>query len=161
MTEQQMPNPIDDLFRKTFDSLPDSPAGSGWDTPSDRVWQHVQTNIQAPKKGWSIQSFALLAALGVTLAVAFFWFFSPKEQPQLPPAPSSTEQPVVTPSPIPLPTPDNTKVKTLPGKSTQQNKPAASPAKASDDNKAQPLPGSKQTLPPNSTEAQKKKQEEH
>ncbi len=158
MTEQQMPNPIDDLFRKTFDNLPDSPAGSGWDTPSDQVWQNVQTNIQAPKKGWSIRSFALLAALGVTLAVAFFWIFSPKEQPQLPPAPSSTEQPVVTPSPAPVTPPDNTKVKTPPGKSTQQNKPAASPAKATENNTAQPLPGSKQTLPPNSTEAQKEKQ---
>jgi len=172
MTEQQAQSPIDDLFRKTFENLPDAPAESGWDTPSDRVWQHVQTNISQPGKTWGTQSLVLMAAFALILAAGVYWLFSgPTEKPVAPPEVSPIEQPVVSPSsnsdlpaenqPVTAPKPyngngavkDSHSKPTPPRNSTEENN--AKPG----NNAAQPLPGSKTTLPPNSTEAQKKKGE--
>ncbi len=166
MTEQQAQNPIDDLFRNTFENLPDTPADSGWDTPSDRVWQHVQANIQTPKKGWGIQMYVLLAAFAVVAAAGLYWMFAaPVEKPDAPPTPVEQpvqvseppaekveNQPTTTPTPS-TGTPIKEKSKPAPRNSTEEKqvKPNG--------NAAQPLPGSKTTLPPNSTEAQKKKGE--
>jgi len=167
MTEQQAQSPIDDLFRKTFENLPDSPAESGWDTPSDRVWQQVQANIAQPRKGFSVQSIFLLAGLALTLIAVSFWLFSRQtSSPATPPSVAPVEQPVLTPSTptenlgnqtitttkpstgtIKSPTPTE---KPAPRNSTEEQ--SAKPGS----NAAQPLPGSKTTLPPNSTEAQKK-----
>jgi len=169
MTEQQAQSPIDDLFQKTFENLPDSPAESGWDTPSDRVWQNVQTNLSKPKKGWGTQSLVLMAALVVTVAAGLYWMFSqPIKTPVTQPVVTPVEQPVVAPSepsenqPVASPKPSTStgsgkdaQSKPVPRNSTEEQK-----AK-SGDNTAQPLPGSKPTLPPNSTEAQKKKGEKN
>ena len=169
MTEQPAQSPIDDLFRKTLENLPDSPAESGWDTPSERVWQHVQSNISQPKKGWGTQSLILMAALVVTIAAGLYWMFSrPTETPAAEPVVTPIEQPVVAPStssenqPVASPKPStstgsakDTQSKPTPRNSTEEQK--ANPG----DNTAQPLPGSKSTLPPNSTEAQKKKGEKN
>lgn len=89
---------LDELFRKTFDNLPDTPAKSGWDTPSERVWQHVQAQIKPPKSGWSVQTITLLAALAVVLTVGLYLLFNRSattETPALPPpsAATTTEQP--------------------------------------------------------------------
>lgn len=81
---------LDELFRKTFDNLPDTPAKSGWDTPSERVWQHVRTQIKPPKSGWSIQTLSLLAAFAVTLTVGLYLLLS---------RPATQEKPAATPPP--------------------------------------------------------------
>ncbi|MFN0035459.1 MAG: hypothetical protein ACKVUS_10335 [Saprospiraceae bacterium] len=171
MTEQQAQSPLDDLFRKTFENLPESPAESGWDTPSDRVWQHVQSNIQQPRKGWGAQSLALFAAFAVTLAIGLYWmFFRPAEKPATTPSTTPTEQPAAVPSaseaPIenvenqvvspPKPSTGTRTEKETPSKPAPHNSTEEQQAKPGN-NAAQPLPGSKPTLPPNSTEAQKKK----
>lgn len=74
MTEPQDFESLDELFRKTFDHLPETPAPSGWDRPSERVWQHVQTTIQAPQNGWSAKAITLVSALAVTVAIGLYLF---------------------------------------------------------------------------------------
>ena len=77
---------LDELFRKTFDNLPETPADSGWDTPSERVWQHVQSQIKPPRSGWSGQTLRLIAAFAVTLAVGLYLFLNRAENPKTHPA---------------------------------------------------------------------------
>lgn len=81
---------LDELFRKTFDNLPETPAQSGWDAPSERVWQHVQSQIKPPRSGWSAQTISLIAAFAVTLVVGLYLFLN---------QPEKTETPVATPPP--------------------------------------------------------------
>jgi hypothetical protein len=102
MTDPKEFESLDELFRKTFDNLPDTPAKSGWDTPSERVWQHVQTQIKPPKSGWSAQTLTLIAAFAVTIAVGLYLFFnrpdtvSPATPAATPPSVAeTTEQPTV------------------------------------------------------------------
>ncbi len=165
MTEQQAKSPIDDLFRNSFESLPNTPAESGWDTPSDRVWQHVQANIQSPRKGWSTQSLVLIAAFAVSLAIGIYWMLSQKtEKPATAPTVTPVEQPVVAPlksdTPIenqPIATPKSSTGNTLKDSPPSPRNSTEEHGAKTGNNTAQPLPGSKQTLPPNTTEAQKKK----
>lgn len=171
MTEQKAENPIDDLFRQTFESLPDTPAASGWDTPSDRVWKHVQANMQTPRKGWGIQSILLMSAFAIVLSAGVYWMLQPTASVQHPDTPGAAplEQHQPGDSDITPQTPEKqppaadiapkTPVngnKTKPTATQHSND--AHPAKP-ETNTAQPLPGSKPTLPPNTTEAQKKKDE--
>lgn len=91
MTEQKDFESLDELFRKTFDNLPDTPAKSGWDTPTERVWQHVQKEIRPPRTGWSAQALTLIAAFAVTLAVGLYLYFNRPAQPEVPAtAPAAT-----------------------------------------------------------------------
>lgn len=99
MTEPQELRSIDELFRNTFNNLPETPADSGWDTPSERVWQHVRENIPAPRTGWSLQSLMLLAGFAVTLAVGLYFAFTPKAS-----APETTVAPIAVPSVAPATT---------------------------------------------------------
>ena len=87
------PRSIDELFKNTFDNLPDSPADSGWDTPSERVWQHVRENIKPPRSGWNIQSILILAGFAATLAVGLYFVYSAPKKPV--PAPVVATAPVV------------------------------------------------------------------
>ena len=87
---------IDELFRKTFNDLPESPAGSGWDVPSDRVWQTVQTGIQTRHVGWSMtRKMIALAAISVVVATGVFLAMNTNSTTQQVPAPQPTilEQP--------------------------------------------------------------------
>ena len=160
---------LDELFRKTFDNLPDSPAPSGWDTPSERVWSHVQTNIQAPKTGWTLQAIGLVSAFAVTLAVGLYLYTVRQVGVQpipLPPAvsveaPTRTEPTAIDPTavqPEPMPT-----AKPSIKPQSSKPKPAQSPAaNSAEENaaakrsmpKAAPLPGTK-PVSPNSTERQR------
>lgn len=173
MTEQQAQSPIDDLFRNAFENLPDTPAESGWDTPSNQVWQQVESNIRAPQKTWSLKSM-LVAAGGFAvalIAIALFWTNSGSKEPQTVPGTTTQpniEQPVVSPA-----TSTNQAAgaaETAPKESTgtkvksnteQPSKQITTPTPAgnSSNNAAQPLPGSKISLPPNTTEANKHKQQ--
>jgi hypothetical protein len=82
---------LDALFRKTFDNLPDAPAASGWDAPSEQVWQHVQTQIKPPRSGWSTQTLTLIAAFAVTIAVGLYLFLN---------RPTQQEAPATAPPPV-------------------------------------------------------------
>lgn len=89
---------LDELFRKTFDNLPDTPDKSGWDAPSDRVWHHVQTQIKPPRTGWTTQTLRLIAAFAVTLAVGLYLFLARTETPDTQPAAPTATETVETPA---------------------------------------------------------------
>ncbi len=87
---------IDELFRKTFNDLPESPASSGWDVPSDRVWQTVQTGIKTRHVGWSMtRKMIALAAISVVVATGVFLAMNTNNTTQQVPAsqPTILEQP--------------------------------------------------------------------
>jgi hypothetical protein len=165
MTEQQANHPIDDLFRQTFENLPDTPAASGWDKPSEQVWQHIQSNIQPANKTWNLKTWFILAGSTMILAFGLYWLFAAPEvskqqnrpenhQPSgITPLETSAEQPDVAPQTGN----EQPAAKKQPAKTTTKplDKPETTTPSATQPS-AQPLPGSKTTLPPNSTEAQKK-----
>ncbi|MFN0014051.1 MAG: hypothetical protein ACKVU2_05830 [Saprospiraceae bacterium] len=95
MEDPQEYKSLDDLFRKTFEDLPDRSAPSGWDTPSTRVWEQVQANIQPPKSGWTAQSLLLVAGMAVVLLLGLYLAFSGPDQPDADTLPAVTEQPAV------------------------------------------------------------------
>ncbi|MEI6408108.1 MAG: hypothetical protein WCR52_01885 [Bacteroidota bacterium] len=73
MTDSKDYRSIDELFKRTFDELPDAPSAGGWDVPSDKVWEHVQTRIQTPKSGWTAQTLALVSAFAVVLLIGLYF----------------------------------------------------------------------------------------
>lgn len=95
MTDPKDFESLDDLFRKTFEKLPETPSKSGWDTPSERVWQHVQSQIKPPRTGWSAQTITLLTAFAVTLAVGLYLIFARPEKQESP----ARENPAVAAAP--------------------------------------------------------------
>lgn len=112
MTEPQDFESLDELFRKTFDQLPENAAPSGWDRPSDRVWQHIQTTVQPPSSGWSAKAITLVSALAVTIVVGLYLFVTrPVPVVEMPAQPEQTvaaapvvPQPAAAPEVI-VPTP--------------------------------------------------------
>lgn len=101
MTEPQDFESLDELFRKTFDNLPETPSKSGWDRPSDRVWQHVQATVQPPKSGWSAKAITLVSALAVTVVIGLYLFVSRPVQPTETPA--TTQQPAIAAPSVEIP----------------------------------------------------------
>lgn len=81
MAEQKDFHSLDELFRKSFDNLPDTPDASGWDTPSDRVWQQVQTRIKPPHQGWSSSQILLVASGAIAIAIGLYLAFARPQQP--------------------------------------------------------------------------------
>jgi len=154
MTEQKEFESLDELFRKTFDNLPDTPAKSGWDAPSEKVWQHVQAQIKPPKSGWSTQTITLLAAFAVTLTVGLYLLLSRAEKPAPPtavppvaaiektelPADNATENTTDTQASVAPPTPTLSPVKTLKKKKTDEEKIAAADVKKAESEAAKTTP---------------------
>ncbi len=181
MTEPQELRSIDELFKNTFNNLPETQAATGWDTPSERVWDHVRDNIQAPRSGWSLQSLMILAGFAVVLAVGLYFAFSGNEKVDPKPSENSTREavtvttvetpvvaPVAAPAPVVLPAPEVPKFRNSTesrnGKSVVkggatalpvEETPAAAPRDMPRSNGAAPLPGSKDVKIPNTTEALK------
>jgi hypothetical protein len=156
MAENKEFESVDEIFRKTFDALNDAPSNSGWDTPSDRVWQQVQTGIGQKNNGWTTGK--MLAAAAITLVVAASLYITFKAQnpavetPNVPATP--TETPAVANSPETVTAPAASPEKTVLPAVKEKKK--ITPAKS--------LPGSSATtpeLPSNpqdvSTEAQTEK----
>ena len=110
MDDPQEFKSLDELFRKTFDNLPDSPSVSGWDAPSPRVWEQVSTQLKPPKGGWSAQSTLLVSGLAIVLMLGMFWALTrpaapappidPKEQPAIIPAAPSPANSQSAPSTV-------------------------------------------------------------
>ena len=73
MADPQEFNSLDELFRKTFEDLPDTPAASGWDSPSPRVWEQVRVRLMPPNGGWSAQALLLVGGLAVALMLGLYW----------------------------------------------------------------------------------------
>jgi len=92
MTEQKEFESLDELFKKSFDNLPATPASSGWDSPSEKVWQHVQKQIKPPQSGWSTQTLTLIAAFAVTVTVGLYLLLNRPETPETP----AVQPPVAT-----------------------------------------------------------------
>ena len=76
MDDPQEYKSLDELFRKTFDELPNQAAASGWDAPSPRVWDQVRDQIQTPKSGWTGKSILLISSLAIVLMLGLYWAFS-------------------------------------------------------------------------------------
>ncbi len=166
MTEPQDFKSLDELFRKTFDSLPETPSKSGWDRPSERVWQHVQATVQPPKSGWSAKAITLVSALVVTVAIGLYLFVIRPEAtvetttPVAQPAPTAPviATPVATETVAAIPATENT---TAPKQATTgnirpQQKQVLKPAQAAETSPANqrpsgsiPLPGSRAVAPNN------------
>ena len=100
MTDPKEFESLDELFRKTFDKLPDTPDPSGWDNPSGRVWQHVQAQIAPSGGGWSLQTVAIIAAFAVALTVGLYLLLSRGQEADMP----ATEVPVAVETPRLTPT---------------------------------------------------------
>ena len=86
MANNQEFNSIDDLFRKSFNDLPASPSASGWDQPSDRVWQNIHTEIQPKQVGWfSAGKLVTMAAVSAMVIIGAYYYMradtSPAQQP--------------------------------------------------------------------------------
>ena len=172
MSEPQDFESLDDLFRKTFDRLPENAASNGWDRPSDRVWQHIQATVQPPRSGWSAKAITLVSALAVTIVVGLYLFISRTDQPVQTTTPAVVEQPVaataptvstpaavpetVAATPVPVPETRPTAVRSIrtPRPVTPPVTPQISeerPASVSQrPTGSAPLPGS-QAVPPNTT----------
>ena len=79
MADPQEFNSLDELFRKTFDDLPDTPAPSGWDKPSARVWDQVQVRLKPPKGGWSSKTILLIGGMAALLMLGLYWALTRQE----------------------------------------------------------------------------------
>jgi len=103
MTEPQEFDSIDELFRQKFKDLPESPASNGWDTPSERVWEHVRTHIPPPRAGWSRRNWSIAGAVAVSIALGLYWFSLSAVQEQSTPveAPAMNALPEQKPAPVP------------------------------------------------------------
>jgi hypothetical protein len=96
MKEPQELRSVDELFRNTFNNLPDTHADSGWDTPSEQVWKHVQEQIQTPRAGWGLELMLILVGFAGFLALGLFLTFTPF---------AKVEEKTVVPTVTPITTP--------------------------------------------------------
>jgi hypothetical protein len=168
MTDPQQSDPIDQLFRKTFEDLPSAPAESGWDKPSERVWEKVQQQMPRKSPAPGSQSLAI-AVLTVGALVALYLHFTQPTPPSTPPAESPAPEVAVPPAPRPsaeeAQTIDNQSVTTSPAKrleraaQTVAEAPQAAAAREQRETPrvggALPLPGTTDDARPNTTEERK------
>jgi hypothetical protein len=124
MNTQRDANPIDDLFRQSFEALPDAPSASGWDAPSKQVWQGIQTQMKSNgsagfPKAW------LLGAAAIACLTAGVWWFAHA------PAPTNGNSAPMEHVPTSMPTPNSTTPTTHQAQSDQaQSQPDATLPKA-------------------------------
>ncbi len=104
MTEQQDFQSLDELFRNTFNNLPETPAPNGWDMPSEQVWTQVQQAIPVKKPGgWSTLN-TLIVAGAITVAAGLWYVLSRPPAPEIQPAVvPAMEAPVQSSPEVPAP----------------------------------------------------------
>ena len=128
MATSQDVNPLDNFFRNTLENLPDTPGESGWDAPSDRVWQQVHAGIKTPRAGWSTQTWVVAGMAAIVVFVALF--FVAKQRFGSSDTPQNTELPQVEPPHPALDSPAAPSVEsTTPEKSLETPKPSLESAK--------------------------------
>lgn len=76
MPEQQNFEPIDRVFRNAFQDMSETPAPSGWDQPSTRVWKGIQFKLNQPATTSRFPVHLLLLVSGVVSLGALAWYFS-------------------------------------------------------------------------------------
>lgn len=76
MTEPQPFDAVDELYRRTFEDLPASPAASGWDTPSPRVWDNIRRQMPQTRGGWSLNGWLIAGSLMLLLGMGI-WLWMP------------------------------------------------------------------------------------
>lgn len=159
-------NPLDEFFRNSLENLPDTPGASGWDTPSDRVWQQVQGTLKTPPAGGQLRNWVIAGVVGVAALAGLYLVSSPKAPP-VPVAQPGTAAPAVVTPPVETAVPS---VTTAPvgEPARKSSKPApkmlkpekegvhTAPAQQPDRRTAAPLPGSKEA-PHNTKEANDQK----
>lgn len=175
MTDPKDFESLDDLFRKTFEKLPETPSKSGWDVPSERVWQHVQSQIKPPRSGWSAQTITLLAAFAVTLTIGLYLLLATPEKQESPASETpevagTTEMPVTERESVPEATAtsaaaDKTPLTPVKTSKQKQEKSAWSPSPEKEGGaiRSEVLsaenesakPSGKRTVSPNTTERRK------
>jgi hypothetical protein len=129
MTEPQEFDSIDALFRQKFKDLPESSAANGWDTPSERVWEHVRTHMPPPRAGWSRRNWSIVGAVAVSIALGLYWFSISAVQEKAAPvvAPAVNALPEQKPAPA-LAVPVEPATEAKPDLSREQtSKPVAAP----------------------------------
>jgi hypothetical protein len=72
MADLHDPNALDQLFKNSFEALPETSDPSGWDKPSARVWANVQSeiapqNVSYGKYLWTGIGLAAVSILGFVL----------------------------------------------------------------------------------------------
>ncbi len=95
MTEPKEFQPLDELYKNAFENLPQTPATSGWDLPSDQVWANINTQITSSKSGWTLSTIAILSTICITVAVALYFTFRDTAVPAAP-----LTQPVISAPPV-------------------------------------------------------------
>lgn len=99
MTDPKEFNSLDELFRKTFEDLPETPASSGWDTPSPQIWDQVQVRLKPPRSGWSTNTIILVSGFAIVLMLGLYWALTRTNQTEAPTsAPTATETPLAAPN---------------------------------------------------------------
>lgn len=150
---QDLESPLDELFKKTFDSLPTQPSQTGWDLPSPEVWEHVQARLKQPRTGLSNTAIALIASLAVVITIGLYFRLNhPATQPAEKPAftlPVETP-PTAPPTPAMATTASEANPSPLP---TQSRRKAAHKTETPREIPSS-QPSSIQTPPPNSLELQ-------
>lgn len=168
MDDPQEYKSLDELFRKTFEELPDTPSATGWDVPATAVWEKVQTQIKPPRSGWSGKSILVIASFAVALSLGLYWALSRPETPETPaaiardqPAVAVVETPATnpeTPAEIQIPEQTTTPERVVHSRRQSTNAlrngaPAANTTQAMEEGALQrpsgsaPLPGTKPASP--------------
>lgn len=176
MTDPQAKHPIDEFFRRSFENLPAQADPSGWDSPSDEVWLNIKKNLR-PGKGLGLKAIGMVAVIAAATAIVAVWLYPAVQKQPVEPiqteqntpeesAPTTTGRPTdAAPTPSAM-APTDLSVNSPSYKKSKkdaQNKLFKSPKTiesapaAQSSNGAQPLPGSKGTLPPNSLEEKRQK----
>ena len=171
MTEQQDFQSLDELFRSTFNNLPDSPSPAGWDQPSDQVWTQVEKAIPA-KTGWTPAQTLASGLVVVAIALTAYWLLRPvsdvrQDQPlpsqEIPaPAPAQEASPLSpATAEVPVAQPSAAKPVLAPASHKSALSPQLPVLEQTTDRaqliqEAAPLPGTNPTASPNTTELLKR-----
>ncbi|MCC7244825.1 MAG: hypothetical protein IT269_04035 [Saprospiraceae bacterium] len=97
MTEDKEFESLDALFKKTFEEQANTnPAAQGWDTPSDKVWQHIQHQVKPPQSGWTMRTWTMILSMGAIVLLGLYLMLKKDPvQPIVPPAPVTPVQPAI------------------------------------------------------------------
>lgn len=106
MADKKELHALDELFRKTFEDLPDAASASGWDAPSPQVWEKVQVGIRSGPAPWTgalkIGGMFLIASI---VALGVYLYTRPAPQADSPAqTPAVNNASANTPDPAPVTT---------------------------------------------------------
>lgn len=156
MPEQQNFEQIDRIFRNAFQEMPETPAPNGWDQPSKKVWQGIESNLR-PQVINRFPAQLLLLVSGAAVLSVLAWYLSSKE-PSVPTvAPDSVPVESVPPSPVPTAATEELETAATPKLNRKrENKNERPPTTTELPVQEIKVPSFNQALPPNSLERNRK-----